>query len=84
MSEPARSGGAAQEDMGEWRCRRGVLLTAIRDHLKSKIETVLVESSNNEFLTGIVRREHVRVSKLEAERRRQRPVQGNRHQRIRR
>lgn len=40
-----------------------IMLAAIRDHLQGK-EDVLVESINNEFLTGIDRVQRERVSKL--------------------
>jgi len=40
-----------------------ILLAAIRDHLAGK-EEIIVESINNEFLTGIVRARRARVSKL--------------------
>ena len=41
-----------------------ILLAAIRDYLSNKNEGVLVESINNEFLTGIDRTKRARVSKL--------------------
>jgi Protein of unknown function DUF262/Protein of unknown function (DUF1524) len=41
-----------------------LLLAAIRDYLKGRNETMLVESINNEFLTGIKRRARDRVPKL--------------------
>jgi hypothetical protein len=41
-----------------------ILLAAIRDYLKDKNEPVLVESINNEFLTGIDRSKRARISKL--------------------
>ena len=41
-----------------------LLLAAIRDHLEAVEEDVLVESINNVFLTGIVRRERARVPRL--------------------
>ena len=41
-----------------------LLLTAIRDHLQEKNETMLVEAINNGFLTGISRRERARIPKL--------------------
>lgn len=42
----------------------GILLSAMRDYLKEIDEAVLVESIQNEFLTGIDRSERVRVPKL--------------------
>ena len=41
-----------------------ILLAAIRDYLRDRNETVLVESVNNEFLTGIDRSKRERVPKL--------------------
>jgi len=41
-----------------------LLLAAIRDNLEAVEEDVLVESINNVFLTGIVRRERARVPRL--------------------
>jgi hypothetical protein len=41
-----------------------LLLAAIRDYLADKNEDVLVESINNEFLTGIDRSKRTRVAKL--------------------
>ena len=41
-----------------------ILLAAIRDYLRSQNEEVLVESINNEFLTGIDRKGRSRVAKL--------------------
>lgn len=41
-----------------------ILLAAIRDYLDSKNEGILVESLNNEFLTGIDRKKRNRVAKL--------------------
>lgn len=41
-----------------------ILLAAIRDYLKERGEDVLVESINNEFLTGIDRDKRTRVAKL--------------------
>jgi hypothetical protein len=41
-----------------------ILLAAIRDYLSDKHEAVLVESINNEFLTGIDRTKRTRVAKL--------------------
>jgi hypothetical protein len=41
-----------------------ILLAAIRDYLREQDEEVLVESINNEFLTGIDRKGRSRVAKL--------------------
>lgn len=41
-----------------------ILLAAIRDYLQDKDEDVLIESINNEFLTGIDRTRRTRVAKL--------------------
>jgi hypothetical protein len=41
-----------------------ILLAAIRDYLASMNESILVESLNNEFLTGIDRKKRTRVAKL--------------------
>jgi len=41
-----------------------ILLAAIRDYLRERNESVLVESINNEFLTGIDRTMRERISKL--------------------
>jgi hypothetical protein len=41
-----------------------ILLAAIRDHLKSLDENILVESIDNEFLTGIDRKTRARVARL--------------------
>lgn len=41
-----------------------ILLAAIRNYLKSKGEEILVESIENEFLTGIDRRNRVRIPRL--------------------
>ena len=41
-----------------------ILLAAIRNYLRSKNETMLVESIDNEFLTGIDRNKRARVPKL--------------------
>ena len=41
-----------------------ILLAAIRDYLKDKNEDIIVESINNEFLTGIDRTKRDRVAKL--------------------
>lgn len=42
-----------------------IFLAAIRDYLADTSESMLVESINNEFLTGIVRSQRVRVPKLQ-------------------
>lgn len=41
-----------------------ILLAAIRDYLTDKDEDMLVESIDNEFLTGIDRRKRTRIAKL--------------------
>lgn len=41
-----------------------MLLAAIRDYLKGKNEPVLVESLNNDFLTGIARSQRARIPRL--------------------
>jgi hypothetical protein len=41
-----------------------LLLAAIRDHLRKQNDEMLVQSIDNEFLTGIARRERARVPKL--------------------
>jgi hypothetical protein len=60
-----RLGGALEVVDGQQRlATTAILLAAIRDYLRSNNEEVLVESINNEFLTGIDRGRRTRVPRL--------------------
>jgi hypothetical protein len=60
-----RMNGALEVVDGQQRlATAAILLAAIRDYLKDKNEDVLVESIDNEFLTGIDRTKRARISKL--------------------
>jgi len=60
-----RGDGALEVVDGQQRlATTALLLAAIRDHLQDKGEKVLVEAINNDFLTGIARRERARIPKL--------------------
>jgi Protein of unknown function DUF262/Protein of unknown function (DUF1524) len=61
---PRRSGALEVVDGQQRLATAALLLAAIRDYLKDKNEDVLVESINNDFLTGIDRVKRARVPKL--------------------
>ncbi len=61
-----RSNGALEVVDGQQRlATTAILLTAIRDYLRTNSEEVLVESINNEFLTGIDRARRARIPRLQ-------------------
>lgn len=60
-----RSNGSLEVVDGQQRlATSALLLAAIRDYLKDKNEDILVESINNDFLTGIDRGKRERLAKL--------------------
>jgi uncharacterized protein with ParB-like and HNH nuclease domain len=61
---PRRNGTLEVVDGQQRLATTALLLAAIRDYLFDKNEEVLVESINNEFLTGIDRSKRARVPKL--------------------
>jgi len=61
---PRKSGTLEVVDGQQRLATTAIFLAAIRDYLRSNNEEVLVESINNEFLTGIDRAKRARVAKL--------------------
>jgi Protein of unknown function DUF262/Protein of unknown function (DUF1524) len=61
---PRRSGTLEVVDGQQRLATSALLLAAIRDQLQEIGENILAESINNDFLTGIARRERARVPKL--------------------
>jgi len=61
---PRRDGTLEVVDGQQRLATTAILLAAIRDYLRDTNEAVLVESINNEFLTGIDRAKRVRIAKL--------------------
>lgn len=61
---PSANGSLEVVDGQQRLATTAILLAAIRDYLSDKNEDVLVESINNEFLTGIDRVKRARVARL--------------------